>query len=191
MLVLATIAAMGTGYQATTCMAESTKKPEIVPIKLGETRNTKTLAKKIFFAGQPAESDFKQIAEWGVQTVVNFRSKPEMEHLPFNEKKVVEALGMKYIHIPIGRERLEDPVLDKIVQTIAKGQEKDKKLMLHCASAVRVGFAWSLYLGAEGKDIESALAEGRKAGLRSPGLEKRVREYFQSRKAPRQEEKQE
>jgi uncharacterized protein (TIGR01244 family) len=171
-------------YSPMICAAESEEESRIVSIELGETLNAKTLKKKIFFAGQLAEPDFKTLSEWGVKTVVNFRSRPEVEHLPFDEKKVVEALGMTYLHIPIGRERLDDSVLDKIVRTIGKSKEKKKKVMLHCASSDRVGFAWSLYIGATDADIEAAIIAGKEAGLRSPGLEARAREYIQKRKSP-------
>ncbi len=164
--------------------AESADESRIVPIELGDTLNVKTMEKKIFFAGQPAAPDFKTLSEWGVKTVVNFRSKPEVEQLPFDEKGVVKALGMKYRHIPIGRERLNDSTLDKIVRVIRKSQKKKKKVMLHCASANRVGFAWSLFVGVRDGDIDAAVAAGKEAGLRSPELEARAREYLQNRKAP-------
>ncbi len=59
----------------------------------------------LYISGQPEAASFEKLKEMGVTTVINLRTRREMdtrEYVPFDEKEVVEQLGMDYIHIPLG-----------------------------------------------------------------------------------------
>src|SRR6476620_4584812 len=56
----------------------------------------------VFISGQPTEQAFRDLAAQGVKTVVNLRTPPEMAtRVPFDEKALVESLGMKYVYLPM------------------------------------------------------------------------------------------
>lgn len=119
-------------------------------------------------AGQPDEPGFKVFADSGYAAVIDLRTAGEDRGL--DEPAVVDALGMDYINLPIGRDGITFANA-KALQSLIKGY--DQPVLVHCGSANRVGalFALSEYL--ESKDVELALETGRAAGL--TGLEAVVR----------------
>src|SRR5262245_28671815 len=48
----------------------------------------------LFRGGQPTDKGFQNLKDKGIRTVINFR-------VDDSERKLVESLGMKYVHIPI------------------------------------------------------------------------------------------
>src|SRR5215467_4202251 len=52
--------------------------------------------------GQPTEKGFQELKELGIRTVINLR-------VDDSERKIVEALGMTYVHIPIAMPLLTRP----------------------------------------------------------------------------------
>jgi len=148
---------------------------KIVPITLGTMPMASTFGEQVYFGGQPQKADFKKFASQGIQTVINLRTAAEMEPLPFNEQAVVEEAGMKYVHLPIGR---QPPTLDGLqsVMTILDGASRSH-VLLHCASSNRVGYVWALYCGTRhGLSPDAAIHAGKMAGMRSPILEQWVRQ---------------
>src|SRR5690348_13390697 len=56
----------------------------------------------IFIGGQPTERALRDMRAQGVTTVVNLRTPPEMARsVKFDEKALVEQLGMKYVYLPV------------------------------------------------------------------------------------------
>ena len=51
---------------------------------------------RFFRGGQPKENDYSQLAALGIKTVIDLQNEPT-EY----EKRNVEALGMKYVNIPM------------------------------------------------------------------------------------------
>ena len=154
-----------------------TKESKVAPASVGQAKNSSQFGTQVYFAGQPERSDFEQYAKLGVKTVINLRQPSEMETVGFDEAATVKADGMRYLSVPNGRrssERLRSQedfsILDKA---------GDEKVLLHCASSSRVGFAWALYRGAHGLTADEAIAEGKSAGMKSPVLEKLAREKLQ------------
>lgn len=134
---------------------------------------------RCYLASQPAAEDFALFKEKGVTTVVNFRAPGELKE--FDEQKVVESLGMRYVHIPIaGPEALTPEVLDrarKVFDTEKGG------VLVHCASANRVGAVWLAHrVLDDGLPWDRALAEAKQIGLTSPALEQRAKEYVEARR---------
>ena len=54
--------------------------------------------------------------------------------------------------------------------------EENYPLLVHCASANRVGFMWALYQLQNGIDVEVAIGQGRTIGMK-PSRVAQVREY--------------
>ena len=94
-----------------------------------------------FFRGaQPKEDDFGQLAALGIKTVIDLREDPE-EY----EKRNVEALGMRYVNIPmIAKKYPEAAQVEqflKLVDDPATG-----KFFVHCAGGRhRTGVMGAVY----------------------------------------------
>jgi uncharacterized protein (TIGR01244 family) len=135
------------------------------------------LGGKIYFGGQPPEADLKTFSDKGVKVVINLRSDGELEGLGFDEAKTVKGLGMKYHHVPMGRDVPKPADLKTIFSALDKAG--DAHVLLHCASSNRVGMIWSVYRAKQsGMSIEEAIAEGRAAGMKSEALEAGARAYL-------------
>lgn len=130
--------------------------------------------------GQPSEEALAQAAAAGYKTIINLRATGEP--IPFDEKSIVEALGMEYISLPIaGIPDLTAEKAKELAEILAKPGTQPS--MVHCASGNRVGALFALgafYL--DGEKAESALELGRKAGLTR--LEPVVRKLLAAEAAP-------
>ena len=112
------------------------------------------ISDKIATAGQPSVEQFSYIKEAGYQVVINLALKDSSNALP-NEKEIVEAQGMQYIHIPV---IWENPTEDKFQEFIQVMKTNvDKKVFVHCAANKRVSAFIYLYRRSqEGVDEEIA-----------------------------------
>ena len=112
------------------------------------------ISDKIATAGQPSVEQFSHIKEAGYQVVINLALKDSSNALP-NEKEIVEAQGMQYIHIPV---IWENPTEDKFQEFIQVMKTNvDKKVFVHCAANKRVSAFIYLYRRSqEGVDEEIA-----------------------------------
>lgn len=150
---------------------------EAVP--LGNIRNTHQLG-DVWFGGQPSTEDFALLKAAGVKTIINLRHDAENEGMV--EATVVSATEMGYIHIPFsGQDQLTDDIFEAVRQEL---KTAERPLLLHCASANRVGATWLPYrVLDEGVPFEEALREAKEIGLRSPGYEERARQYIADQQA--------
>ena len=107
---------------------------------------------KTLLCGQPTEAEFAEARKRGIKTVITLREKTEID---WNEaEKTVSIMG--------------DP--------------KSTPVMLHCASANRVGALWLAHRVLNDKiDIEKAREEAKAVGLRTPEYEQRVLEYIKQK----------
>ena len=130
----------------------------------------------IFLASQPQPADFEQANKGGVRTVINLRHKSEITG--FDERKVVEGLGMVYENVPWnGPDELTDEVLDR-TRGLLKSAEGP--ILLHCSSANRVGAVWMAYRVLDtGLGADDAAGEAKVVGLKSPAYERIVRSYIE------------
>jgi uncharacterized protein (TIGR01244 family) len=121
-------------------------------------------------AGQPSPEALGRLKEMGFRTVVNLRTEKEGA---VEEKAVVEAQGLRYVWVPVTAESLslaDVEAVEKVIEDPSAGP-----VLLHCHSSNRVGGVWAVVEARRGKSLEEALAAGRAAGLRSPGMEDAVR----------------
>lgn len=125
-------------------------------------------------AGQPDAAALQVFADRGYVAVVDLRT--EGEDRGIDEPAVVDALGMKYVNLPIGR---EDITFEKARELAEILDRFDEPVLLHCASSNRVGALLALDMIANGADVETAIEKGKAAGLRS--LEELVRAAAASR----------
>jgi uncharacterized protein (TIGR01244 family) len=100
----------------------------------------------VFISGQPTERALRELREQGVTTVVNLRSPPEMNRVPFDEAALVKELGMDYVYLPM-RGTPELPYSPEAVRKFATAMANAKgKVLLHCTIAWRASHLWAAYL---------------------------------------------
>jgi len=116
-------------------------------------------------SGQPTAGGLAQLATLGFRTVVNLRTEKEGAG---GERAVVEGQGLRYVNVPISPESFslaDVAAVSKVVDDPAAGP-----VLLHCASANRVGAVWAVIQAQQGRSLEEAEAAGRAAGLHSPAM---------------------
>lgn len=120
------------------------------PVKL-ETKGFKEVIAQsgdLFISGQPDKESFAELKSKGVTTIVNLRTPSEMEnrdYVPFDEKAVVDSLGMQYVNIPLGGD--EYPYTPDAVKKFADAiVTADGKVFLHCTVARRASHMFAAYL---------------------------------------------
>jgi uncharacterized protein (TIGR01244 family) len=108
----------------------------------------------------------------GFATIVDLRGPDEGAGA---EKQAVEAAGLRYINIPVTDGIPTDAQVAEFARVVEDAN--NAPLLVHCASANRVGAMWTLYRVRQGIAVSIALEEGRTAGLqpdREAELRKRL-----------------
>jgi uncharacterized protein (TIGR01244 family) len=147
----------------------------VAPVAVGQAPTSSAFGTHVYFAGQPSPADLAEYARLGVRTIVNLRMPSEMEKIGFDEAAAAGTAGMKYVNVPLSSAPPTDGELAKIYAELNKAG--NEKILLHCASSNRAGMAWAIFRGTQhGVAATDALAEGKLAGLKAPGLEKIARE---------------
>ncbi|HTL95396.1 MAG TPA: protein tyrosine phosphatase family protein [Gemmatimonadaceae bacterium] len=118
-------------------------------------------------AGQPAASDWKELAAAGVRTVVDLRAPNEPRG--HDEPDAVRAAGMAYVAIPVTQVTLGDEQFDAL-RTLLRDPSR-RPIVVHCASSNRVGALLLPYFVLdERQPLDKAIELAIDAGLRSQEL---------------------
>jgi uncharacterized protein (TIGR01244 family) len=127
-------------------------------------------------AAQPKDTAYEKLAANGFRAVLNLRTDKEGVDLA-HERELVEKAKMKYINIPVNGSDPKKEQVDEFLKVV-----KDKAnypLLIHCASANRVGAFWMIYRVVEFDwSEEKALEEATQVGLTSPVLKKFAQDYI-------------
>ncbi|MDJ0797739.1 MAG: protein tyrosine phosphatase family protein [Calothrix sp. MO_167.B12] len=104
--------------------------------------NYLVISDKIATSGQPDREDITTIKRAGYQLVINLAMSDSPDALP-DEKQIVEAAGMEYIHIPV----VWDNPLIEDAKDFFKMMELNvnKKVFVHCVANKRVSVFIYLY----------------------------------------------
>lgn len=150
-----------------------------VPCELGAIRKLHRVD-DLYLAGQPSADDLRLAAKQGIRTVINLRTE---EELTFDERAVLKELKLEYHHLPFrAPETLTDKVFDETRRLLRS--EKSRPVLLHCASANRVGAVWLVTrVLDEGVHWDRALVEAKTIGLSTPAYEQKAREYIERQRA--------
>lgn len=112
-------------------------------------------------AGQPSAEALAVFRDSGYTAVIDLRG-PD-EDRGFDEQEAVETLGMTYLLLPITS---DDDIsyasareLDRLIEA------QQGPVLVHCASANRVGALLALTASLDGADDEAAVAVGKEGGL--------------------------
>lgn len=146
---------------------------QLEPYSCGTVQRMHTLD-GVFLASQPAAADFEQASKGGIKTVINNRHASETPD--FDEKTIVEGLGMTYISLPYnGEAELTDDVFTRARELLASAQ---RPILMHCGSANRTGALWLAYRALDGGiSLDAARAEAKAVGLKSPAYEAKAVDY--------------
>lgn len=103
-------------------------------------KNFGQMDERFFRGAQPKESDYRDLAALGVKTVIDLRDDGQP-----SEKRSVEALGMRYVNIPMSDTVY--PKAEQIVEFLKLTDNPDTgKFFVHCAGGRhRTGVVGAVY----------------------------------------------
>ena len=135
--------------------------------------NATSAKNNLITAGQPSKADLKRLAKRGVKVIVNLRAIGEFNK--FNEKVLVEELGMKYVHIPM--KGGQDITANNAQRLDLALNGLKESTVVHCASSNRVGglLAYRAF-SIQKQTAKDAYGFGKKTGMSS--TEKQVRKLL-------------
>lgn len=118
----------------------------------------------LYSGGQPSAEQLRALATQGVRSVIDLRQPGEERG--FDEAHAAEALGLRYVRIPVaGAEGLDAANIRAVHQALRQSQGP---VLLHCASGNRAGAVLGLVNARyEHASAEQALQLGQRAGLTS------------------------
>lgn len=95
---------------------------------------------RFYRGGQPKEGDYQTLAELGIKTIIDLREDPESY-----EKRDAEALGMRYVNIPMSDKNY--PQASQIEQFLKLVDDPNTgKFFVHCAGGRhRTGVMGAVY----------------------------------------------
>ncbi|RUT10304.1 hypothetical protein DSM106972_007990 [Dulcicalothrix desertica PCC 7102] len=107
-----------------------------------EIYNYLQISDGIATSGQPTVEQFDAIKQAGYEVVVNLALVDSLNALP-NQKEIIEAQEMQYIHIPV---IWDNPTLENLHSffEVMKANQ-NKKVFVHCAANKRVSVFVYLY----------------------------------------------
>lgn len=120
--------------------------------------------------GKPSPEALDKLKANGFKTVLDLRTEAEGTAA---EKATVEAQGLRYVAVPITAATFslaDVAAVAKILDDPAAAP-----VLLHCASANRVGAVWAVLQVQKGRPLEEAEAAGQEIGLTSPALVEAMR----------------
>jgi uncharacterized protein (TIGR01244 family) len=120
-------------------------------------------------SGRLDRADIEALAEAGVRTIINNRPDGEDPgQLPAGEaRKLAEAKGIAYHHIPITAASLSRGDVDAFAATLRAAAGP---IVAHCRSGTRSTLLWALMRLRDGADPLGLVAEAARHGIDIAGL---------------------
>ncbi|BCE02709.1 hypothetical protein [Marinicellulosiphila megalodicopiae] len=131
-----------------------------------DLRREFTVFDNILTSAQPTRSEFELAAQKGFKTVINLRSPGEIGS--WNERKKIEALGMRYVSIPVsGLDDFNINTLNEINEIVFETAFEAKGFVLiHDSNANRVGALMALEaFFNHDMSVQEAVDIGKKSGM--------------------------
>lgn len=100
------------------------------------------LNEKLSSSGMPTVEQMKEIAEAGVQVVINL-APHDVQSAVVNEGKLANSLGMEYINIPVTWRAPETSALTQFMD--AMDRHAEKKIHIHCEANYRASAFIMMY----------------------------------------------
>jgi len=175
-LLVGLMAVVGWGWRPLVAEEIATP-PMLSAAELGTTNAVHTFDTTLL-AGQPSAADLALAAKQGTKTVITLRGENEID---WDESAAVKELGLTFHRFAIrSPETLTNDIFEQTLQLL--NDKKTGPVLLHCASANRVGAIWLAHrVVNDGIPIKTATEEAKLVGLKSPGLEARALAYIEQR----------
>jgi uncharacterized protein (TIGR01244 family) len=157
-LVLAAIP----GFVAGAARIPDTLKPE-------EALNYRKAGAALATAGKPSVETLSKLKDLGFRTAIDLRQPVEGVEAA---RKAVEQQGLTFVSVPVSPETFRADDAKRVAAIL--DDARAGPVLLYCSSSNRVGGVIAVVEGLRGKPRDEALAEGRKAGLKSAAMEKAV-----------------
>ena len=111
----------------------------------------------------PDEAALRKAATSGMRSLVNFRTSGEKGLSLEEERRIADAAGLNYLHVPVSGDSLDAVQVDEFRRAL---DDLPQPVFLHCASGKRAAAMTLMALAADkGWDGDAALAEGRRRGI--------------------------
>jgi len=134
----------------------------------------------IWVGGEPTLKGYRQVHDRGVDAVVDLRTRTSDQRKSARE---AARLGMDYISLPITPKSMSARDADAFMRFMSK--HRGDQVLIHCGSANRASGMYAVYLGmAKGLSPDEAIGRARQTGLKEASLERDVRGYLESHRAP-------
>lgn len=93
-------------------------------------------------SGMPTIQQMKEVAEAGVQVVINLAPHDVPNAIP-GERELVNSLGMEYVNIPVIWRAPERDALQQFIDTM--DEHAGKKILVHCEANYRASAFVMMY----------------------------------------------
>lgn len=139
-------------------------KPAHENVEAGDIARFSILSDGLYRGGQPSADGFRFLKQKGIKTVINLRAEDN------RESKIVEALGMNYVQIPVDEVRpwsqLPPSAIAKYFELI--NNPANYPIFFHCKrGADRTGAFAAMYrMAIQGWTAQKAYIEARNIGMR-------------------------
>jgi uncharacterized protein (TIGR01244 family) len=138
-------------------------------LKPNEALNYRRAGAALATAGKPSIETLAKLKELGFRTAIDLRQPAEGVEAA---RKAVEEQGLAFVSVPVSPETFSLGDAKKVAAIL--DDANTAPVLLFCASSNRVGGVIAVVERMRGRSKEEALAEGKKAGLRSAAMEKAV-----------------
>lgn len=126
-----------------------------------------THAGRITFSGQPTEEELRAFAAAGGKVVINNRTQREMDRHTFDERELVESLGMVYVHTPSSSATFDGSQAIDLSDTLAK---TSGPVLMHCGSGSRSATIYGMHLiKDQGMNKNDAITTAKELGMSNSG----------------------
>lgn len=110
---------------------------------LGQPQNYHKVDDTISRSAQPAKEDYKWLKSQGITDIINLRHHTINE---FDERQVVNNLGMKYHHMPCHPRHPKEENISDFLKLTEQVKKEGGKLLVHCKAGVdRTGLYSFIY----------------------------------------------
>lgn len=134
---------------------------------------------RVTVGAQVSEEEVKRLPREGFRTVVNLRESGEQDQpvSPDDERKMVEAAGMTYLHIPVSGKDMKPEQVDRFRQEL---KAQPGPVFVHCHKGKRAGaFAMMAAAVEQGWSGDQTLQTAEQMGFKcdTPQLKEFVKGY--------------
>lgn len=128
----------------------------------------------LYMSDQPDQNTLRRFAHSGGSVVINM-NQHELQNIGFSESQAVNALGMRYVYMPLVNPQITPAMVQKFDEVIASS---NGRVLVHGFEQSDSAALWSAWLIQEkGFDPQLALVLGGSAGLTSEPLVNSVRSF--------------